>query len=277
MADTGGARFIKDEKKFLPDKKLKDSEISMLFILAIVAVAVLGVYFILFPMYTNMNSLTNEIDEMQAKEFEYRDQIAMTEIYQKQFKEAQSDYNSFFNYFHSPMDPEIIDERITSMLIAHNMTPASLSMSTLMVEGVPPYVAQELLVRPVPDITEPQEDSTTTSVPPVGDTGDMPYEGAEAADASLADPDDSIPADNYAFVYTITLSAYGNRDNLYTFLAQAATMTAMKIVAFDFTDPETTTDSDGKSTTNPGEINMQIKMYVLIDGVPAREFGAGEQ
>jgi len=271
--DIGGARLIKDEKPFLPTKKLKQSEISMLFILAIIAVAVLGSYFILLPMFTNMNSLTEEIEEMQATEFDYRDQIALTEMYQKQFKEAQSNYNRYFTYFHSPMDPEIIDERITGMLIIHDMTPKSLSFTTLTVEGVPPYYAEELRVNPVPDTTEPPEDEPITPVPPIGEIEDDPYNIPEAADGSEYD----VPVDSYAFVYTINVNAYGDRNNLYTFLAQVAPMTAMYVTSFDFTDTVTTKGTDGTSTTTLGVINMEIKMYVLIDGVPARDFGSGTQ
>jgi len=275
-ADAGGARFIKDENKIVTSKKLKGNDISMLVILAIIAVAALGVYFFLFPMFTNMKSLTTEIEDLQIKEYEYKNQIAQTETYKKQYQEAQSDYYKFFTYFYSPMDPEIIDERVTSMLIAHNMTPASLSMTTLTVEDVPLYVAQELRVNPVPDLTEPPEgQEPITPVPPIGDIGDeQPY---LAADEAPAAPDYSAATGNYAFVYTVSVSAYGNRDNLYTFLAQVAPMTAMKVTSFNFTDSVTTRDEAGKSTTAPGEINMQIKMYVLIDGVSARDFNAGRQ
>jgi len=264
MADIGGARLIKDEKKLVTTKKLKDSEVSMLVILAIIAVAALGIYFVLFPMFTNMRALTSEIDELQMKEFEYKNQIAQTEIYQQQYKEAQSDYYRFFSYFYSPMDPEIIDERVTSMLIAHGMTPATLSMTTLNVEGISRYYAQELRANPLPETVEPPVDGEVTPVPPIGELNDDP----------ATSPEQVTPADAYAFTYSVNVGAYGNRDNLYTFLAQVAPMTAMHVVYFDFTDPITTKDSSGRSTTTPGQINMQIKMYVLIDGVPARDFGA---
>jgi len=271
MADAGGARLIKDDKKILETKKLKENEVSMIVILAIVAVAVLGAYFVLFPMFTNMNTLNDEIDALKVQEYEYKNQIAQTELYKQQYQDAQADYYKFFTYFHSPMDPEIIDERITSMLLAHDMTPATLSMTTLNVEGVSPYYADELRVNPVPELLDPQEEAPITPVPPIGDISDMPV------DDGAMDPELAGPADSYAFVYTIDVSAYGNRDNLYTFLAQVAPMTAMHIISFDFTDPETTRDADGVSTTTPGQINMQIKMYVLIDGVPARDFSEGGQ
>jgi len=268
MADAGGARLIKDEKKLVTTKKLKDSEVSMLVILAIIAVAALGIYFVLFPMFTNMRALTSEIDEMQAKQYEYKSQIAQTEIYQQQYKEAQSDYYKFFGYFYSPMDPEIIDERVTSMLITQGMTPATLSMTTLSVEGISKYFAEELRINPLPETLEPPVDGEITPVPPIGEINDDPTAGLETQ------PEQVAPADAYAFTYTVIVSAYGTRDNLYTFLAQVAPMTAMHVAYFEFTDPVTTKDANGRSTTTPGEINMQIKMYVLIDGVPARDFGA---
>jgi len=272
MADAGGARFIKDEKKMVSTRKLKQNELSMITIIAIIAVAALGVYFVLLPMFTNMGALTDEIDQLKAKEYEFKNQIAQTELYQQQYQEAQDDYYKFFTYFYSPMDPEIVDERITSMLLAHEMTPASLNMTTLSVEVIPPYYAQELRANPLPESTDPQDDTTDNQASPADDMageGDLLYDTAD--DAAQA-----VEGASYAFVYTINVSAYGERDNLYTFLAQAAPMTAMHIISFDFSDP-VTTSADGTATTTPGQINMEIKMYVLIDGVPARDFGAGDQ
>ena len=276
--EAGGARFIKDESKIVVTKKLKENEISMLFILAIVAVAALGTYFVLYPMFTNMRTLTDEIDTLKNQESEYRNQIALTEIYKSQYEEAQNEFNQFFSYFHSPMDPEIIDERVTSMLIAHQMTPASLSMTTLEVESIPPYRAEELRANPVPESTEPPEDEGAGEVivPPAdgtdedSDLGEYIYDYID--DAALAAEEIA-----YAFVYTVDVSAYGDRANLYTFLAQVAPMTAMHVISFDFTDPSSERDLEGVTTTTPGQINMQIKMYVLIEGVPARDFGAGGQ
>jgi len=271
MADAGGARLIKDDKKLIVTKKLKESEVSMLVILAIIGVAALAVYFVLLPMFTNMRSLTGEIDELKMKELEFKTQIAQTEIYQNQFDEAQASYYRFFPYFFPPMDPEIVDERVTSMLIAHDMTPATLNMTTLEVEGISPYYADELRANPVPEILEPEEEAPELTAPPAGGADDMLADQGGTA----AEPEG--PADSYAFVYTVTLSAYGDRDNLYTFLQQVSGMTAMHVISFSFTDSQTTRDEAGVSTTTPGLINMQIKMYVLIDGVPARDFGAGGQ
>jgi len=271
MADAGGARFIKEEKKFITTKKLKNNEVSMLIILAIVAVAALGVYFVLYPMFTNMRGLTDEIDELKARELEMRTQISQTEIFQKQYDEARADYNQFFSYFYEPMDPEIIDERITSMLIAHRMTPASFSMTTLTVEGIPKYMAQELRTNPVPEPTDPEAEGA--EAPPDG-TGTAAADEGQYLDDTSAEAAQAGGDESYAFVYTVNVSAYGERDNLYTFLAQVATMTAMHVISFDFTDPKTDRDAEGTTTTTPGEINMQIKLYVLVDGVPARDFGA---
>ena len=274
-ADAGGARFIKDEKKLVTTKKLKDNEVSMLFILAIIAVAVLGIYFVLYPMFTKMNSLTEQIDELKATESEYKFQIAQTEIFQQQYEAAKLDYNKYFSYFHSPMDPEIIDERITSMLIDHKMTPAALSMTTLNVEGVPPYFADELRANPVPEPIGPEDEAPAEDTPAAG--AEDPYADEEQLNNYNEEAAQAAGNVSYAFVYTVNVSAYGERDNLYTFLAQVAPMTAMHVMSFDFTDPTSTRGEDGKTTVTPGQINMQIKMYVLIDGVPARGFDASGQ
>ena len=266
MADAGGARFIKEEKSsFLPTtRKLKDSEVSTIAIVAILAAAFLGFYFVLFPMFTKMNSLEDEIVGLRAQQSEFKNQIAQTEIYKNQYREAQANYYRYFTYFHSAMDPEIIDERVTSMLIAHGMTPASLSMTTLESFAVFPYVAQELRANPLPDTEGAAEGQA--EAPAAGTNAGDGIADAEDIYNQLQDAAAAAGDASYSFVYTINVSAYGERANLYTFLAQVATMTAMYVTSFDFTDPMEDT---------PGQINMQIKMYVLIDGVPARDFGGG--
>jgi len=274
MADAGGARFIKDEKKIVTSRKLKGNEVSTIVIIAIVAVAALGAYFILFPMFTKMGALSTEIENLKTKETEIKAQIAQTEIFHEQYEQAKTDYNVYFSYFHSPMDPEIVDERVTSMLIAHDMTPATLSMTTLNVESVAPYFAYELRVNPLPDAQGAVADAETEAPPAEEAEADEPGEYDHIYNLQ-EDAAQAVQDASYAFVYTVNVSAYGDRANLYTFLAQVANMTAMHVISFDFTDPVTTKDSDGKATTTPGRINMEIKMYVLIDGVPAIDFGGG--
>ena len=270
-ADAGGAKFVKSENSFLPTKKLKESEVSMLVILAIIVVAVLGVYFVLYPMYKNMSSLTEDIEGLKATEFEVKNQIALTESFEQQFKEAESNFNRFSAYFYPPMDPELIDKRVTSMFIAHNMNPFNFNMTSLAVESIPPYMATELRANPTPDTTE------TTEEAPAGATEDAAANPEEnQANESVQDPAQATGGESYAFVYTVNVSAYGDRNNLFTFLSQVATMTAMEVESFNFIDPRSEKDQDGKTTTIPGEVNMTIKMYVLVDGVPARDFSTGQ-
>jgi hypothetical protein len=251
-------------------KKLKNREISMLFMLAIVGIAALTIYFVLFPMYTNLSVLEAENETLRAREIEMSTQIDRSAGYQQMHDEAKTDYSRYISYFYRPMDPETIDERISGMLIAHGMTPSTLTMTGLQVEGVPPYLAQELRAAPVPKPLDIRKDESTAA------EDGQESSGSGTASADAGDPvGEAAPAspgqeefEDYAFVYTVTVSAQGDREHLYTFLAQTAPMTAMEVTGFSYDDPV------DKNT--PGTVNMTIKLYVFVEGVPANEQAGGK-
>jgi hypothetical protein len=259
----------------------------MLFALLIVGIAVLTGYFLLLPMFTNLSALTDERDALKIQEDEMRLQIARTAEFQDMFDDAQAEYFRYISYFYEPMEPEMIDERITSMMIAHEMIPASLSMTTLVVEAVPLYMADVLRVSPVPvplDSGAGAADGVAGGADGSGGSSGSGG-GANGADSPAFDaaneaggteaaptPTQAQAADeygSYAFVYTIKATAYGKRDSLYDFLAQAAPMTAMEVTSFSYTDP-TSKASGEKDAASLGSINMEIKLYVFVEGVMAK-------
>jgi len=265
--DAGGARLIKEEKQSVSLKNLKSGELKMLLTLVVVAVAALTIYFILFPMYQGLAVLEEENKTLRTQAAEAQNQIDKIPGFQNMLDEARNDYYRYIGYFFNPMEPELLDERITSMLIAHGMTPSAFSMSTLEVQGIPPYEAQELRANPVP-VPLGSEDEETGE----GQTGSALENAAENAEAA-AEGAEEIIYDDYAFVYTVTVTAHGDRNNLFTFLAQVAPMTAMFVTDYSYTDPVVTepTTPGGTKTTTPGIINMTIKMYVFVEGVTANE------
>jgi len=259
--ESSGAKPQKEAKKGVTLKKFSNKEITMIFALVIVAIAALGAYFVLFPMFTNLATLSLEIDRTKAQELEHRNQIAQLETFQEIYDEARADYLKYISYFYVPMVPEHIDERITGLLIENEMTPATLVMTLLGVEPIPPYMAEELRVSPVPiPIVDEEEDEKT-------EDADSEAEDAEA-DAA-AEPDEAADTEEeedeyFAFVYTVTVGAYGDRENLFSFLAQTAPMTSMEITFFGYGDAINT-----REVTKPGEITMEIKLYVYVEGVAA--------
>jgi hypothetical protein len=271
--DAGNARLIKEEKPGLSAKSLKPNEVKMLFGLAIVGIAALVIYFLLFPMFTNLTTLQQEIDDLTVKKNELTLQAARIGEFEQMYKDAESEYYHFISFFYEPMVPEMIDERITSMLIAHDMSPAALTMTTLQVEGIPPFMAEELRTNPVPAPVDAETDQAAADAGAAGSgaTGDTALEdAANQADATAAPPEEVV-VDSYVFVYTVDVTAYGDRDNLYTFLAQVGGMTSMKVTAFDFKDKEIikAANKGEKDTVVPGVINMEIKLYVYVAGVTA--------
>jgi len=253
--ESTGAKLIKEEKKSLLPKSFSNKEISLVFALVIVAVAGLSLYFVLLPMFTNLSKLNGDIDILKAQEVEHRNQIAQLENFQEMYDKAKSDYNKYVAYFYGPMVPELIDERVTGMVIANDMTPATLTMTLLRIESVPLYVAKELRVSPVPV--------------PIGDleAGDAREDDAAAEEDDPAAEADEDEDECYAFEYTVSVSAYGERENLYAFLAQAAPMTALEVTSFVYDKGNT---GDGASQN---VIEIELKLYVFVEGVaPADEF-----
>lgn len=270
--ENGNARLIKEDKK-APSLTLKPREVNMLFALAIVGIAALVIYFILLPMFTNISVLEDDIDAMEAQRGEYVLQIAKTREFKDTYEKALSEYSEYSSYFYGPMIPEMIDERITSMMISHGMTPATLTMTTLEVEEVPHYKAEELRANPVPEIPEEGADIAENPKGGSSETGNPMDQGdaAEAAAGTAAENKGGGKSGSYVFVYTVEASAYGDRDELYTFLAQVGPMTAMEVTAFSFEDATKvkSTTAGEKDIVVPGTINMEIKLYVFVEGVTA--------
>jgi hypothetical protein len=270
--DAGGARLIKEDKQALSAKSLKNSELKMLLTLVVVAIAALTIYFILLPMYQGLAVLEEENITLRIQESEYTNQVDKIPDFQNMLDTARSDYYRYVGYFHRPMEPELLDERITSMLISHGMTPSSFTMTTLEVKGIPPYFAEELRANPAPLPLGAEGEETAEGEQAEAGGGTVLDNAAENAEAAAEGAEVAVYED-YAFVYTINVSARGDRNNLFTFLAQVAPMTAMYVTEFSFTDPIVTpaTTPGGTATTTPGIIDMTIKLYVYVEGVTANE------
>ncbi|MDR3305837.1 MAG: hypothetical protein LBS85_07450 [Clostridiales Family XIII bacterium] len=151
---------MKDNRAAAPAKKpgafgrLSKRERTMIAVLVILVVLGALGYFVAYPALQNYTALTADLETLQSKEMEYRNQIAQTPAYQKQYDEAKAKYDKYLTLFYTPMDPEMIDATITSMLLECNLSPTSLSMVPLQSEAVPVYVPVALVPDPVPPQTE---------------------------------------------------------------------------------------------------------------------------
>jgi len=266
VAFEGNARLISDEKIDSGFKKLSQKERTLLFILAVVAIAVLGVWFLLLPAYNSISTVYEELETLKSQEFEYRNEIMLAEMYEKMLDDAQAEYEKYSSYFYDLMEPESIDERITGMLTDNGMTPATLSMTLLEVKGVLPYTVSELRVNPVPKPVDSEADNE----------GGESDSGEPAGDGAETDKDDAEAKDSKSFVYTVNITAHGERDNLYDFLTQAAGMTAFEVTSYSFGTKIATTEaaaaSDAAANADSQElIKIEIKLYVFVEGVAVED------
>jgi hypothetical protein len=247
--------------------KLSLRERTMIFVLAIVAVAGMMGYFLLWPMMTEYGAIQTEIEDLKTREIDMRMQIEQKESYQQAYNVALVQYNQYAQYFYRPIDPEILDELITGLTLASGMSPQALSMSQLQVEGVPLYVATELAPHPVPEPTLPAEDES-------GQDGEGEGDETLSGDGSEATPAEPTPqASTSSYVYNAHMTAEGSRTAFYDLLARVQALDAIEIVRFDYTDPEIIKALEGsneKDTVIPGRLNLDFKVYVFVEGMLAQ-------
>jgi hypothetical protein len=274
-------------------KKLSVRERTMIFILIIVAIAVVMGYFLLLPMMSEYKTIQTEYTELQDRELEMRRQIEQKESYQQAYNLALVQYNEYSQYFYRPLDPEILDELVTGLTLASGLSPVTMSMSQLSPEGVPLYTPTDLTLRPVPVQTPsaPAEAATGASASATGGEGESTgsdsgadgaasstAEGSTDAGATIPVTDEPVytepipPASAASYIYNVHMTADGSRTAFYDLLARIRTMDAIEVVRFDYTDPITIKAPEGsnvKDTFTPGRLNFDLKVYVFVEGVPA--------
>jgi hypothetical protein len=247
--------------------KLSLRERTMIFVLAIVAIAGVMGYFLLWPMMTEYGKIQTEIEDLENREIDMRMQIEQKDAYQKAYNEALVQYNQYSQYFYRPIDPEMLDELITGLTLASGLSPRAFSMSQLQVEGIPLYSATELAPHPVPEPTIPAEGGDGQDGSAEGD-GTADGDGTETAPAEPAPPTNTS-----SYVYNAHIAAEGPRTAFYDLLARVQAMDAIEVLRFDYTDPETIKAPEGsneKDKVTPGRLNIDFKVYVFIEGMLAQ-------
>jgi hypothetical protein len=241
--------------------KLSVRERTMIFVLAILAVAGVMGYFLLWPMVTEYGTIQTEYEDLQNQEVDMRAQIGQKEAYQQAYNEALVQYNAYSQYFYRPIDPEILDELVTGFTLASGLTPKSLSMTQLGTEGVPLYMATELAPHPVPTPETPAEGSEESGENTGAEEGTEPVPEAPAVQTNTA-----------CYVYNAHMTAEGTRKAFYDLLARIQPMNAIEIIRFDYTDPvieKAPAGSNEKDKVTPGKLNIDFKVYVFVEGMIA--------
>jgi cell division protein FtsL len=286
--------------------KLSLRERVMLVVLIILVVAALVVFLVALPALNQITELNAEITELEQQKSEVRIEPDRTPEYQAAYEAALKDFENYQRFYYPFMDPETIDKTVTNMLLANDLEPVRLTMSTLQVEPLSVYSASQTLVpRPVPAEKDKQgEQDAKGAEGTEGEQGAEGAEGDEGAEDESADEGGSradnlasaaesagglttegvageAPAGSLIYCYTVNVEATGWMYQMFSFLEGARTITAMEIVSYAYTAPDEVAPSSSKTTNTQvkepegGTIIMQIKLYVFVgDELTATEASA---
>lgn len=266
-------------------KKLSTRERVMVASLLVVAVVAVAVFVFILPSLEKISTLKGEIVTLQSEKNAVQSTLDHIPAYQTTADTFEQDYQNYQHFYYPFMDPETIDKTVTTMLIENEMVPQRLSMTAITSELVPAYVPFTLVPKPLPTAFNPTEDDTASD--PASKTAGGDYETAgdsEAADAGIkatgvGDETTEPPAEDtglqegkLVYCYTVDVEAQGWMRNLFTFLAQAKSITAMEVTRYSYIEPEDpkqSLDEDGDLITEwpeGGTVIMQLKLYVFVDG-----------
>lgn len=223
-------------------KNLTKREQVMIYGLVIVAVAAILIFLILLPAMTHISELSAEVSELQIQEQEMRMTIASAPSYESTYEESEKRFNAFKKQLYTPMDPESLDEMVTSFLVDSGLTPKDLSMTVLQQTQIPAFAPPALTAEATP--TAGTDGAVTT------DTGSTDASGGGAAGGVQA------------YVYTISISVEGDRTDLANLSENIAKTTGYELNSYTFQSSE---EDIVEGITNKGTIQAMISIFVYVD------------
>lgn len=223
-------------------KNLTKREQVMIYGLVIVAVVAILVFLIILPAMTHISDLQAEVSELQIEDNEMRLTIASAESYEQTYEDSQKKFNAYKKQLYTPMDPESLDEMVTSFLVESGLTPKNLNMTVLQQTQIPTFSPAPLTAKGVP--------VTGTDGALAEDTGDE-----ESTEGSAG-------GGVQAYVYTISISVEGNREDLARLSDNIANTTGYELNSYNFTTGETDIT---EGITNKGSIEAMISVFVYVD------------
>jgi hypothetical protein len=253
-------------------QRLSKREQWMSIILIILVVGAVLIYFAIMPASKNLNKVHGEIKTLRATEVQMRDDIAQLPIYKTQFDEAKLRYDTALVKYNSPMDPELLDETITSLMTDSGFDPSSLTMSSIGNEAISPYNAAKLEANEVP-VMEPPADTSggaeTTAPATEADTDALldgsspevtpPSNQTESSTDGLSGPS--------AFAYSITATGEGTYKDLLNILTQVKTVKGLYLTTYSYDATASEVISGAKNKpAGTQSFSLTFKLYVFVKG-----------
>lgn len=110
--------------------KLSKREKVLLFFLACVIIIAGSLKFLIIPSIEEMNEIQTQIDEAKNIEISMKSKIANQELVQSNISKTIEEINSLSEGFYPVLENNEIDSIITELLVANNLVPKSLFIST---------------------------------------------------------------------------------------------------------------------------------------------------
>jgi hypothetical protein len=256
-------------------QRLSKREQVMLIVLIVLVIGAVLIYFAIIPASKNLKKTHKEIETLRATEMQMRDDIAQLPIYKTQYDEAKLRYDTAIGKYNTPMDPELLDETITSLMTDSGFDPSSLTMSAIASEAISPYTAAKLEANVVPIVEPPTGTSgsstdgdTETSAPAAGNDPDAVLDGSSPAvtppSGQAATNTEGLSGPS-AFAYSITATGEGTYKNLLNILTQVKTINGLYLTTYSY-DATASEVISGASNKPKGtqSFSLTFKLYVYV-------------
>jgi hypothetical protein len=273
-------KYVAPPKKEGFFSKLSKREQIMVVVLVVLVLGAALVYFAIVPAVKNYNNITDEIEKLRTEESQMQSDIAQKEVYLAQYDAAKIRYDEALLKYNKPMDPETLDETITTLVSDAGFEPNSLTMSSLTSEGVAPYTTRTLEANSVP-ILDPV-------IPPDADPATGAAGEREAADAALATPggatadSDAAPNESVestgsaegtaelageysSYVYSLDVTVDGTYTNLQNLISSMSDVNGLYLTTYSY-DTKASDVILGSTFSKRGtqQFALTFKLYVFV-------------
>lgn len=223
-------------------KNLTKREQVMIYGLVIIVVLAVLVFFILLPALTQMSELKEEASNLEEQELEMRLAISSVSQYDNTFEESEKTFKTLKKHLYTPMEPESLDELVTSFLVESGVTPKNLNMTVLQQAQIPEFAPGTLVAADAPQ----------------AGTGAAVTENTEQSSQDTSENSDGIQA----FLYTVSVSVEGNKTDLAKMVDKAKKTSGLELRNYKFT----TDDNDmSEGITTKGTISATISVFIYVD------------
>lgn len=220
----------------------KREQVMIYGLVVIVIIAVL-VFLIILPALTNLSELDSEVSELQNKKMEMEYAISQVDDFEERYVAAEKAFKSYKKQLFLPMDPESLDELVTSLLVDSGLTPKNLTMSPLQQAQLPAFAPTAL---------------QSQGTPQVGTDGAL----VENTDENTDESADGDVSGILTFMYTANVTTEGDRADLTRLIDNTNSTSGIEIAEYSYAEGS---NDIIEGITTKGTVTATIYVYVYMD------------